>query len=192
MSQFLQNTFTYQCILYFKISNLSLTEQSENAFGRKVHRGFKYSWRSKNDYWILFTIDCIGFHGNETWLLKEKPKSHQTLHFGKEGENWHCLMICFREMSALAPKLRSWFDGKLQEAAHLWLTLPSNKKIDLRRNWVDADLIAHKKKLKISLRSAEASQCSILKLLLLLVVTGFCCTGWLLIRNHTPHSVDWG
>lgn len=164
---------------------------------KKVHRGLKYSWRFKSDYWLLFTIGCFGFHVEENWLLKEKPKSLRMLGFGKEGENRHCLMICFHEMSALALKLQSWFDGKLQEAAHLWLTLPSNKKIDLRHNWVDADLIAqthtrtHTKKLKISLRSAEARQCSILKLPLLLVITGFCYTGWLPIRNHMPISMDW-
>lgn len=138
-----------------------------------MHRGLKYSWGSKNGYWLLFRKGCIGFHGDKNWLLKEKTKSLQMLCFGKEGENQLCLMICFHEMSALALKLQSWFDGKLQEAAHLWLTLPSNKKIDLRHNWVDADLIAHTKKIKISLRSAEARQHSVLKLPLFWLLQDF-------------------
>lgn len=146
MSYFLQYTFTSRVYFLLKVDNLSFTEQSEKAFGEQVHRGLKYSWKSKND---LLTFVYYRLHWlSQRWELafKEKPKSLRTLHFGKEGENQHSLMICFHEMSALALKLQSWFDGKLQEAAHLWLTLPSNKKIDLRHNWVDADLIAHTKK----------------------------------------------
>lgn len=135
-----------ECTLYWKWIICLLPNKVRILLEQKVHSGLKYSWRSKNDCWLLFTTDCIGFHRDKNWLLKEKPKSLQTLRFGKEGESWHCLMICFHEMSALALKLQSWFDGKLQEAAHLWLTLPSNKKIDLRHNWVDADLIAHTQK----------------------------------------------
>lgn len=131
-----------QKFLYLKLIICPLPNKV-GMLWKKRCAGLKYSWRSKMEYWLLFTIDCIGFHEKENWLLKEKPKSLQMLGFGKEGENRCCLMICFHEMSALALKLQSWFDGKLQEAAHLWLTLPSTKKIDLRRNWVDADLITH-------------------------------------------------